>query len=129
MARCATPKDAKHRRMKVMLENAATYSDVEFRVGPEGESFLGLKAIFARASEVFSKMFFEADFRERTANPLAVVVVSDIQPVAFTQLHRWVYDVDVELSCENVFGVLDAARKYMVEDLEHHCVRWILNGA
>lgn len=122
-------KDAKHRRMKVMLENAATYSDVEFCVGPERESFLGLKAMFARASEVFSKMFFEADFRERTASPCSVVVISDIQPVAFAQLHRWVYDADVELQCENVFGVLDAARKYMVEDLEQHCVRWIARTA
>jgi len=117
--------DAKDRRLKVMLENAATYSDVEFRVGTEGESFLGLKAIFARASEVFSKMFFEGGFRECSANPCTVVVISDIQPAAFAQLHRWVYDAPVELTCESVFGVLDAARKYIMEDLEQHCVRWI----
>ena len=27
-------------------------------------------------------------------------------------------DMDVTLSCDTVFGVLDAARKYMVEEIE-----------
>eukprot|EP00747_Dinoflagellata_sp_TGD_P179492 gnl/TRDRNA2_/TRDRNA2_30371_c0_seq1.p1 gnl/TRDRNA2_/TRDRNA2_30371_c0~~gnl/TRDRNA2_/TRDRNA2_30371_c0_seq1.p1 ORF type:complete len:479 (+),score=93.36 gnl/TRDRNA2_/TRDRNA2_30371_c0_seq1:82-1518(+) len=119
-------KDAKHKRMRVMMENAATFSDVEFRVGPDGgTSFLGLKAIFARASEVFSKMFFEAGFREQVLEPRPIVHIPDLQPASFEQLHRWVYDVDVLLTCETVFGVLEAARKYMVEDLELHCRRWI----
>lgn len=118
--------DAKNKRMQVMLENAAMYSDVEFRVGSEGESFFGLKAIYARASEVFSKMFFEGGFREQhDVTPRVVVEITDIAPASFQQLHRWVYDTDVTLACENVFGVLDAARKYMVEDLELTCRRWI----
>lgn len=121
--------DAKDRRMKIMLENAATYSDVDFRVGPDGESFLGLKAMYARASEVFAKMFFEADFVERKAGHRVKVKISDIHPAAFAQFQRWVYDADVELNCENVFGVLEAARKYMVEDLETHCMRWIASVA
>jgi hypothetical protein len=120
---------SKHRRMKVMHENSATYSDVEFRVGPDGEKVLGLKAIFARASEVFSKMFFEAGFRERTASPIVVVPIVDIEPLAFEQLRRWVYDVDIEINCTNVFAVLEAARKYMVEDLEQYCSRWIASTA
>lgn len=121
--------DAKNRRMKVMLENAATYSDVEFLVGPDEESFKGLKAIFARASEVFSKMFFETAFRESSASPDTVVTISDIHPTAFAQLHRWVYDADMDITCGNVFGVLEVARKYMVEDLEQHCARWIASTA
>ena len=32
-----------------------------------------------------------------------------------------VYDVDVLLTCETVFGVLEAARKYMVE-VKHRAV-------
>lgn len=111
--------------MQVMLENSATYSDVEFQVGPEGESFFGLKAIYARASEVFSKMFFEAGFREQQATPRVVVKIEDIMPGPFRILHRWVYDMDVTLSSDTIFGVLDAARKYMVEDLELTCRRWI----
>jgi len=118
--------DAKNKRMQVMLENSATYSDVEFQVGPEGKSFFGLKAIFARASEVFSKMFFEAGFREQQeATPRVVVKIEDIMPGPFHIMHQWVYDMDVTLSCDTVFGVLDAARKYMVEDLELTCRRWI----
>ncbi|CAJ1373795.1 unnamed protein product [Effrenium voratum] len=118
--------DAKSKRMQVMLENSATYSDVEFQVGPEGERFYGLKAIFARASEVFSKMFFEAGFREQhEATPRVVVRIEDIMPGPFQLLHRWVYDMDVSLSCDTIFGVLDAARKYMVEDLELTCRRWL----
>ncbi|CAJ1349765.1 unnamed protein product [Effrenium voratum] len=114
--------DAKSKRMQVMLEN----SDVEFQVGPEGERFYGLKAIFARASEVFSKMFFEAGFREQhEATPRVVVRIEDIMPGPFQLLHRWVYDMDVSLSCDTIFGVLDAARKYMVEDLELTCRRWL----
>lgn len=116
---------AKDRRMKVMMENAATYSDVQFLVGPDEVQFLGLKAIFARASEVFSKMFFEASFRERHAEFPTVVPVTDIHPFAFEQLRNWVYDADVDISCDNCFGVLEVARKYMVEDLEQHCARWI----
>mmetsp|Transcript_147507 Transcript_147507/g.268945 ORF Transcript_147507/g.268945 Transcript_147507/m.268945 type:complete len:460 (-) Transcript_147507:126-1505(-) len=115
--------NAKQKRMQVMMENSTTYSDVEFRVGEEGRTFRGLKAIFARASEVFAKMFFEAAFRERTSD--RPIVIIDVQPVAFEQLHRWVYDMDVVLSCEIVFGVLEAARKYMVEDLVLHCQQWI----
>eukprot|EP00913_Durusdinium_trenchii_P017112 g16094.t1 len=115
--------DAKSKRMQVMLENSATYSDVEFQVGPEGESFFGLKAIYARASEVFSKMFFEAGFREQQATPRVVVKIEDIMPGPFRILHRWVYDMDVTLSSDTIFGVLDAARKYM--DLELTCRRWI----
>lgn len=117
--------DAKNKRMRVMMENAVTYSDVEFRVGPEGQRFLGLKAMFARASEVFCKMFFEASFRERTDGPLVVVDVPDARPAAFEQLHRWVYDMDAELTCDVVFDVLALARKYMVEDLEIHSHRWL----
>ncbi|CAE7512724.1 btbd6a [Symbiodinium necroappetens] len=118
--------DAKHKRMQVMLENSATYSDVEFQVGPDGESFFGLKAIYARASEVFSKMFFEAGFREQhETSPRVVVKVEDIMPKSFRQLHRWVYDMDVTLTWDTVFGILDAARKYMVEDLELQCRRWV----
>lgn len=118
--------DAKNKRMQVMLENSATYSDVEFQVGPEGESFFGLKAIYARASEVFSKMFFETSFREQQeTTPRVVVKIEDIMPAAFRIMHRWVYDMDVTLSWDTIFGVLDAARKYMVEDLELTCRRWI----
>eukprot|EP00930_Biecheleria_cincta_P045382 TRINITY_DN31288_c0_g2_i1.p1 TRINITY_DN31288_c0_g2~~TRINITY_DN31288_c0_g2_i1.p1 ORF type:complete len:463 (-),score=93.72 TRINITY_DN31288_c0_g2_i1:60-1448(-) len=120
------PNDAKNKRMQVMLENAAMYSDVEFHVGSEGESFFGLKAIYARASEVFSKMFFEGGFREQhEVTPRVVVEITDIAPASFQQLHRWVYDMDVTLVSDTVFGVLDAARKYMVEDLELTCRRWI----
>ncbi|CAE7565352.1 BTBD3 [Symbiodinium pilosum] len=122
--------DAKHKRMQVMLENSATYSDVEFQVGPDGESFFGLKAIYARASEVFSKMFFEAGFREQhETSPRVVVKVEDIMPKSFQQLHRWVYDMDVTLTWDTVFGILDAARKYMVEDLELQCRRWVASEA
>eukprot|EP00927_Polykrikos_kofoidii_P047510 TRINITY_DN41708_c0_g1_i1.p1 TRINITY_DN41708_c0_g1~~TRINITY_DN41708_c0_g1_i1.p1 ORF type:complete len:484 (-),score=87.02 TRINITY_DN41708_c0_g1_i1:493-1872(-) len=127
--------DAKHKRMRVMMENSDTYSDVEFRVGEDHVKFLGLKAMFARASEVFCKMFFEACFRERMDGPLVVVDVPDARPAAFEQLHRWVYDMDVVLISEVVFDVLILARKYMVEDLEVHCQRWIaatgrtMNGA
>ncbi|CAK9066353.1 unnamed protein product [Durusdinium trenchii] len=46
-------------------------------------------------------------------------------PGPFRILHRWVYDMDVTLSSDTIFGVLDAARKYMVEDLELTCRRWI----
>ena len=31
----------------------------------------------------------------------------------------WAKDMDVSLSCDTIFGVLDAARKYMVEDGFH----------
>lgn len=123
-------KDTKQKRMRVMMENAATFSDVEFRVGPEdstARTFLGLKAIFARASEVFSKMFFETSFKEVT--PGVAVHITDIQPEAFEQLHRWVYDMDVTLTYETVFGVIDAARKYMVEDLELYSRRWVASSA
>lgn len=111
-----------------MLENAAMFSDVEFQVGPDGESesIFGLKAIYARASEVFSKMFFEAGFREQQeVTPRVVVKIPDIMPDSFNQLHRWVYDMDISWTWSTVFGVLDAARKYMVEDLELTCRRWI----
>jgi len=116
--------------MQVMLENAAMFSDVEFQVGPDGESIFGLKAIFARASEVFSKMFFEGGFREQhEVTPRVVVKIIDVMPDSFKQLHRWVYDMDVSLTWGTVFGVLDAARKYMVEDLELTCRRWIASEA
>lgn len=123
-----TKHNAKQKRMQVMMENSFTYSDVQFLVGEDTSSpaktFYGLKAIFARASEVFAKMFFEASFKERTSES-PIVRITDVQPVAFEQLHRWVYDMDVSLSCEIVFGVLDASRKYMVEDLMLHCQQWI----
>merc|ERR550514_1944876 len=108
----------------MMEENSATFSDVEFIVGPSEEKVLGLKALFARASEVFSKMFFEAGFRERTQER-AAVRVPDILPAHFSQLRRWVYDLDVQLTPDVALGVLDAAQKYMMEDLERHVRRWI----
>merc|ERR1712113_550022 len=102
-----------------------TFSDVEFKVGPECASFLGLKAIFARASEVFSKMFFEAGFSEQNGFGKTIVHVTDMRPVAFEQLRRWVYDTDIQLAPSSVLDVLDAARRYMVEDLDLKCRRWI----
>mmetsp|Transcript_19361 Transcript_19361/g.35074 ORF Transcript_19361/g.35074 Transcript_19361/m.35074 type:complete len:484 (-) Transcript_19361:80-1531(-) len=122
-------KDGKHRRMVIMMENASTFSDVEFRVGPEGKVFRGLKAMYARASEVFSKMFFEVNLRESLQGAAAVVYVSDIDPEWFEQLHRWVYDSDICLTPDNVFGVLEVARKYMLEDLELDAKRWISTTA
>lgn len=115
--------------MRVMMENATLFSDVEFIVGAEERSFLGLKAIFARASEVFSKMFFEAGFREQATGPRTIVHVADILPEAFEQLHRWVYDMDVVLTYGIVFDVLNVARKYMVEDLELLCREWVAEAA
>ena len=41
--------------------------------------------------------------------------IEDIMPQSFRIMHRWVYDMDVTLSWDTIFGVLDAARKYMVE--------------
>jgi len=115
--------------MMMMMENASTFSDVEFRVGPENKVFRGLKAMYARASEVFSKMFFEVNLREQQEGASAVVYVSDIDPAWFEQLHRWVYDSDICLTPENVFGVLEVARKYMLEDLERDAKRWISTTA
>ena len=38
-------------------------------------------------------------------------------------MHRWVYDMDVTLSWDTIFGVLDAARKYMVEAFEKRNIK------
>lgn len=37
--------------------------------------------------------------------------------------------MDVSLTYENVFGILDAARKYMVDDLDLYCRQWIAASA
>lgn len=49
--------------------------------------------------------------------------IEDIMPQSFRIMHRWVYDMDVTLSWDTIFGVLDAARKYMVEAFEKRNIK------
>lgn len=94
------------------------FSDVTFLVGPDEEKawrFPAHKLILSISSPVFQTMF-DSSLAEGKKHP--EVRVTDVQPLAFENLLRYIYtDVLPLSSIKSVLLTLYAAHKYMVSPL------------
>eukprot|EP00930_Biecheleria_cincta_P033596 TRINITY_DN23282_c0_g1_i1.p1 TRINITY_DN23282_c0_g1~~TRINITY_DN23282_c0_g1_i1.p1 ORF type:complete len:467 (-),score=68.31 TRINITY_DN23282_c0_g1_i1:54-1454(-) len=111
------------------------YSDVVFVVGREPRDsneasvvrrFPATRALFAMASDVLEAMLCrpagEPSFQDSMEGE---VRIEDVSPDAFDQLCRHVHHLELQLTMENVMGVLRAADKYEIRDLIRCCRQFL----
>ncbi|XP_046571143.1 BTB/POZ domain-containing protein 6-like [Haliotis rubra] len=93
--------------------------DVIFRVGVYREIITAHRFILVSRSSVFLSMFY---------GPLAEkdeVDIPEIDTLVFHSFLRYLYSNCVELTTDNVSGLLYAAKKYSVKSLSEKCVRFL----
>jgi hypothetical protein len=120
MSDCETEIATKLSKRKLQMERGA---DVTFMVGNTDKvPFKAHKSHLAIASDVFEKMLF-GEF----AVP-DVIEVEDIEADVFTELLNYIYVRQIiSLTYSNAFDLLYAAKKYMIDDLQDICVKFIVN--
>jgi len=96
------------------------FSDTVFKVGDRDFSLSRFP--LAAASPVFAAMLFSSEgIRWKEQGPGVPVVVNDCLPLAFEQLARYAYRLELQLSPSNVLHVQRAADKYQVLPLVDIC--------
>merc|ERR1712168_711806 len=100
----------------VKLFDEGRHTDVVFEVA--GEEVSAHKAVLISRCAYFERMF-ETEMTESSSN---VVKVTDVRPVVFKALLKYLYSgVEPDYSSENTMDLLAAADKYGVEDLKGIC--------
>lgn len=111
------------------LFDSEEFSDVTFLVGPDEEKawrFPAHKLILSISSPVFQTMF-ESSLSEAKLHP--EVRITDVEPVAFENLLRYIYtDVATLSSIKSALLTLYAAHKYMVQPLVITCTDYLLRA-
>ncbi|XP_044728793.1 BTB/POZ domain-containing protein 2-like isoform X2 [Chrysoperla carnea] len=80
----------------------------------------GHKLVLSVRSDVFKSMFFGS-----LATNTAEIEIPDVDPTAFMVLLNFLYCNDILISSETVMNILYVAKKYIVPELENHCVEFL----
>ncbi|KAJ6225759.1 hypothetical protein RDWZM_004304 [Blomia tropicalis] len=82
------------------------------------------RLIMASASPVFKQMLFNMA-NNRMYECDDDIEINDIDPAAFLEFLRYAYTDSARLNKDNVVGVLVAARRYQITNLERQCIDYI----
>ncbi|XP_067664410.1 BTB/POZ domain-containing protein 6-like [Haliotis asinina] len=93
--------------------------DVIFRVGAHREIIFAHKFILVSRSPVFFSMFYGPIAEKDEVN------IPEIDAGVFHSFLRYLYSNCVELTTDNVSGLLYAAKKYYVKSLSEKCVSFL----
>ena len=96
------------------LSQTPDFSDITFQVGDQ--QFFGLKAIFAIKSGVFRTMLYPEYGQE-----IRFIEINNISAEAFKFIRDFFYDLNPELTFENVINVLNASKIYQIEPIRIQC--------
>jgi hypothetical protein len=109
-------------QMRKHLINSDILTDVTFLIGPNKIPIKAHKAFLASASQVFLRQFcgqFEND---------GVIDTPDIEEESFMLLLNHIYGQQIDLTIDNVFGVLYCAEKYMMGELKVLCQTYLMKN-
>ncbi|CAH1785271.1 unnamed protein product [Owenia fusiformis] len=107
-------------RYKALLDSESM-SDVQFSFGvTKGPTLYAHKVILGAASDVFKSMFY-GELKETND----VIAIPDIERPMFLEMMRFIYYGKVNLTPDNVLGILYGAKKYLIPGLVETCREYL----
>lgn len=82
------------------------------------------RLVMATASHIFKQILVDP-VTGQLLNCDEDLEITDIEPVSFLEFLRYAYTDSAKLNKDNVVGVLVAARRYQIANLERQCIEYI----
>ena len=111
--------------MKLNKDRKTDAKYCDFRISVNGQTFPIHKSIVGPQSDYFDKMFF-SQMKEQNQHQATIEAITKETMEAILDFF---YSGSIEITCNNVCGIMEAANYFNVSDVKNYCAELLLDEA